>query len=52
MGFARKDNAIAFDCFQDVVAKYRICHQKLNQLCASGDIYKGFAWRLATPTTT
>jgi hypothetical protein len=34
-----------FDCFQDVVNKYRICHKKLNLLCASGDIYKGFVWR-------
>jgi phage anti-repressor protein len=35
-----------FPCFQDVVNKFRICHKKLNQLCDSGAIYKGFVWSL------
>jgi phage anti-repressor protein len=41
-----KDVVEEFDCFQDVANMYRICHKKLNQLCKSGDIYKGFTWRL------
>lgn len=35
-----------YACFQDVVTKFRICHKKLNKLCDSGEIYKGFVWAL------
>ena len=30
---------------QAVASKFKICAKKLNQLCDSGEVYKGFVWR-------
>lgn len=35
-----------YACIQDVCSKHRICHKTVNKISASGDIYKGFKWRL------
>lgn len=36
------------DTMQEVNAKYKISHKKLNDLTSSGDIYKGFKWRVVS----
>lgn len=35
-----------FACIQDIVTKHKICHKKINELCKSGAMYKGFVWSL------
>lgn len=35
-----------FSCIQDVCHDHRICHKTLNKLSKTGDIYKGFKWRI------
>lgn len=36
------------DTMQEVNARYKISHKKLNDLTSSGDIYKGFKWRVVS----
>lgn len=36
----------SFDCIQRVCHEFRICHKKMHELSSSGDIYKGFKWRI------
>lgn len=35
-----------YSCIQDVCSLYKICHKTLNKMNASGDIYKGFIWKI------
>ena len=35
-----------YSCIQDVNSEFRICHKKMNEICATGEVYKGFMWRM------
>ena len=35
-----------YDCIQDVVTLFRTSHKTINKLSISGDIYKGYIWKI------
>lgn len=41
------DNVLeTFQCIQDVCSQYKTCHKTIHKLNKSGDIYKGYKWRI------
>ena len=35
-----------YDCIQDVCSQFKTCHKTIHKMSTSGDIYKGFKWKV------
>lgn len=35
-----------YNCIQDVCSKFKTCHKTIHKACASGDLYRGYKWRV------
>ena len=35
-----------YDCIQDVCSQFKTCHKTIHKISTSGDIYKGFKWKV------
>jgi phage anti-repressor protein len=35
-----------YDCIQDVCSQFKTCHKTIHKMSESGDIYRGFKWKV------